>query len=104
MPNPRLEALQAMLAQNPADSFSRYGLAMEYRNAGDLEAAVREFRDLIASDPSYCYAYFRAGQALERLGRPGEARAIYQQGIQAAQTKNDRHAQSELQAALDLLA
>jgi len=76
---------------------------MEYRNAGDPEAAVREFRALIAADPSYCYAYFHAGQTLERLGRPDEARAIYLQGLQAAQAKPDRHAQSEIQGALDLL-
>jgi len=33
MANTRLEALKSMVALNPADSFSRYGLAMEYRNS-----------------------------------------------------------------------
>lgn len=103
MPNTRLEALKAMVARNPADSFSRYGLAMEYRNQGDAEAAVEEFRALIAADPAYAYAYFHGGQTLERLGRTEEARELYQQGIQAAVKKGDRHAESELRGALDLL-
>jgi tetratricopeptide (TPR) repeat protein len=103
MASSRLEALKSMVALNPADSFSRYGLAMEYRNTGDAEAAVSEFRALIAVDPGYAYAYFHAGQTLERLGRPDEARELYRQGIEAAQRKADLHAQSELQAALDLL-
>jgi Tfp pilus assembly protein PilF len=103
MPNNRLEALKAMVALKPADSFSRYGLAMEYRNAGDSEAAVEEFRKLIAADPGYAYAYFHAGQTLERMGRKDEARDLYRQGMDAAQRKGDGHAQSELQGALDLL-
>jgi len=92
-----------MVEQNPADSFLRYGLAMEYRNSGDAEAAVREFRALVAVDPSYAYAYFHGGQTLEQMGRSDEARALYEEGIQAARKKGDRHAEAELQGALDLL-
>jgi tetratricopeptide (TPR) repeat protein len=103
MSNTRLEALKAMVALNPADSFSRYGLAMEYRNNGDSEAAVAEFRALIAADPAYAYAYFHAGQTLERMSRADEARELYRLGIEAAVRKGDHHAQSELQGALDLL-
>ena len=103
MANSRLEILKSMVERNPADGFSRYGLAMEYRNAGDLEAAVAEFWALIAADPGYGYAYYHGGQTLERLGRPAEAREMYLRGVQAAVRKGDRHAQSELQAALDLL-
>jgi tetratricopeptide (TPR) repeat protein len=72
-----MDALKNMLAQNPSDSFLRYGLAMEYKNAGDLEGAVREFRELIAISPDYSSAYFHGGQALERLGRLEEARELY---------------------------
>ena len=101
MASTRLEILKNMVAQNPADSFSRYGLAMEYRNAGDLEGAVREFRELIAINPDYAYAYFHGGQTLERLGRADEAAEMYRTGIERAK---DPHAKSELQGALDLLA
>jgi len=90
----------SMVAQKPEDSFARYGLAMEYRNAGDLEAAVREFRALIAVNPDYAYAYFHGGQTLERLGKMEEAAEMYRAGLARV---SDAHARSELQGALDLL-
>jgi len=92
-----------MVAQKPNDSFSRYGLAMEYRNGGDLEGAVREFRELMAVNPDYSPAYFHGGQTLEKLGRLEEARELYQQGVIVTTRKGDEHARSEMQAALDLL-
>jgi len=103
MARTRLEILKNMVAQKPGDSFLRYGLAMEYRNAGDLESAVREFDGLIAVDPDYGAAYFHAGQTLERLGRLEEARQMYLSGIEVTARQGNQHARSELQGALDLL-
>ena len=100
MAGTRLEILKSMVAQKPEDSFARYGLAMEYRNAGDLEAAVREFRELIAINPDYAYAYFHGGQTLERLGKTDEAAELYRAGLARV---HDPHARSEIQGALDLL-
>jgi len=103
MATTRLEVLKSMVAQNPRDSFSRYGLAMEYRNRGDLDAAMGEFQALMAADPDYVPAYFHSGQTLEKLGRVEEAREIYQRGVEAAARKGDHHGGSEMQAALDML-
>jgi len=103
MARTRLETLKSMVAQNPADSFLRYGLAMEYRNAGDLESAVREFRSLIAANPDYAAAHYHGGQALERCGRLEEARELYRKGIEVTTRKGDLHARGEIQAALELL-
>jgi tetratricopeptide (TPR) repeat protein len=99
----RLEVLTNMVAQNPNDSFARYGLAMEYANSGDLEAAVREYQALLAVNANYSAAYYHGGQALEKLGRPQEARALYRQGIDATTRIGDLHTRSEIQAALDSL-
>ncbi len=99
----RLEALKQMVAQKPAESFLRYGLAMEYRNSGDLESAMKEFRALMEASPDYVPAYFHGGQTLERLGRLQEARESYRAGIEAAQRTGDQHALSELRGALDML-
>jgi len=99
----RLDVLQNMVAQNPNDSFSRYGLAMEYANSGDLERAIQEYRALLAVNPSYSAAYYHGGQTLEKLGRREEARALYRQGIEAATRIGDLHTRSEIQAALDSL-
>jgi Tfp pilus assembly protein PilF len=103
MASTRLEMLKSMVAARPNDSFLRYGLAMEYKNAGDLEAAMGEFRDLMTADPNYAAAYFHAGQTLERLGKLDEARETYHRGIEVTTRKGDQHARSELQGALDLL-
>lgn len=100
----RLEVLKNMVAQNPKDNFSRYGLAMEYANSGDLDQAVQEYRALLAMNPDYSAAYYHGGQALEKLGRKEDARALYRQGLEATTRIGDLHARSEIQAALDLLA
>jgi Flp pilus assembly protein TadD len=99
----RLEMLQQMVSQNPSDAFLRYGLAMEHRNSGDLEGAVREFRTIIAASPDYSPAYFHGGQTLERLGREDEARAMYETGVEVTRRKGEAHALAEMQGALDLL-
>ena len=99
----RIEALQAMLEQNPANTFARYGLAMELMKNGDFQSAVVEFRALLQHNPDYAAAYFHGGQALEKLGEVEQARALYEQGIQVTSRTNDAHTRSELQAALDLL-
>ncbi len=99
----RRETLQAMLAQNPQDTFARYGLAMDYANSGELESAVTEYRALLAANPNYAAAYFHGGQALEKLGRVEEARELYENGIEVTGRTGDHHTQSELQAALELL-
>jgi Tfp pilus assembly protein PilF len=103
MTSTRLEALKGMVAQQPTVSFLRYGLAMEYRNAGDLEAAALEFRALLGVDPDYSAAYFHGGQTLERLGRVEEARDLYQTGIEVTTRKGDLHTRDEIRAALDML-
>ena len=95
--------MKGMVAQQPGVSFLRYGLAMEYRNAGDLEAAVLEFRALLGVDPDYSAAYFHGGQTLERLGRLEEARDLYQTGIEVTTRKGDLHTRDEIRAALDML-
>ncbi len=99
----RLEMLKKMVAENPQDSFLRYGLAMEHRNGGDLESAMAEFQTLLAANPDYVPAYFHGGQTLERMARTDEAREFYRNGIEASVRTGDAHARSELEAALGML-
>jgi tetratricopeptide (TPR) repeat protein len=99
----RLEILQSMVAQNPTDGFSRYGLAMEFVNSGRLEDAVAEFRLLLEHNPNYAAGYFHGGQALEKLGRIDDAKALYSKGIDVTTATGDGHTRSELQGALSIL-
>ena len=99
----RLDILKQMVSQDPNNAFARYGLAMEYANSGALEDAVSEFEALLARDDSYSAAYYHGGQALEKLGRVEDARAMYEKGIEATTRKGDLHTRSEIEAALSLL-
>jgi tetratricopeptide (TPR) repeat protein len=99
----RMEILKSMVARNPTDSFSRYGLAMEYAKAGDLEKAIGEYEALLGVNPDYAAAYYHGGQALEKLGRVEEARRMYERGLEATRRTGDAHTHGEIQAALDLL-
>ncbi len=69
---PRMDQIEAMLADDPNDSFLRYGLAMEYSSAGDDRTAAAHLRLLIADEP-YVPAYLMAGQILTRIGESAEA-------------------------------
>ncbi len=103
MANGRVEILKSMVEQNPADAFGRYGLAMEYVNSGDLEAAVGQFQTLLQHNPNYAAGYFHGGQTLEKLGRVDEAKALYRKGIEVTTATGDGHTRSELEGALSLL-
>lgn len=103
MASKREEALKSMLEQDPANSFARYGLAMEYVNASQLEAAMTEFTALLANTPDYVAGYFHGGQTLEKLGRKPEARDLYERGLTACERVGDGHSASEIRAALDML-
>ena len=98
--NQRIEILKQMLEADPASSFARYGLAMEYVKSGELNTAVTEFETLLNRDPGYSAGYYHGGQTLEKLGRLDAARDFYRRGIGVTK---DAHARGELQAALDIL-
>ncbi len=99
----RLEVLRQLVEQNPGDSRTRYMLAMELAGLGDLQGALGEYEALLARDPTYCYGYFHAGRALEKLGRREQARQMYLRGIEAAEQTGDAHARDELRGALEAL-
>ena len=99
----RVAMLQEVLAQNPKDTFARYGLAMEYVNRGDTSTALAEFRTLIEANPDYAPGYQMAAQTLMKAGRDEEARKMLEDGIACAIRIRNQHAQSEMEAMLDEL-
>jgi len=99
----RLELLKNLVAQNPGDSFARYGLAMACASAGDYAQAVEHFHKLLEMNSKYVAAYYHGGQALEKLGRLDEARELYRRGIEISTQIGDQHTRSELEGVLDLL-
>ncbi len=99
----RLEMLTQFVEQNPNDAFARYGLAMEYSNQGQVDTALQQFHKLLELHPDYTNGYFMAAQALAKVERFDEAKALLQKGIESARNTGNQHALSEMTAMLDEL-
>lgn len=80
----RLAALERMVRNRPDDPRLRFGLALEYLNAGRPEDGVRELRLYLDRADDEGNAWGRLGAALLDLGRDDEARTAYRTGIEAA--------------------
>jgi predicted Zn-dependent protease len=96
----RIDMLTQFLAENPGDAFARYGLAMEYSKAGEVETALEQFKKLLELHPDYSAGYFMAAQTLAKAARSDEARAYLEKGIAAAARSGNAHAKGEMEAML----
>jgi predicted Zn-dependent protease len=96
----RVAMLNEILEQDPKDAFARYGLAMEYSKQGNVERAMGEFKNLLATHPDYTAGYFMAAQTLASAGRTNEAKTMLTDGIASARRTGNSHAQSEMEAML----
>jgi predicted Zn-dependent protease len=99
----RIEVIKKIIEQTPQDPFPRYGLAMEYKQAGMAEEAHSAFAALEQSHPDYVAQYLMHGNLLTSMQRVAEARGVLERGMAAAQRKRDQHALGELQQALAAL-
>jgi len=97
----KVAAFQQILAQNPGEAFARYGLAMEYRQQGENEAALGQFDELEKRHPDYVAGYQMAAQILIGLGRLDDARAKLQKGTESARRTRNPHALAEMESMLD---
>jgi Tfp pilus assembly protein PilF len=77
----RIEQLKKFLEANPADSFLRHALALEYIKLGDDETARRIFEGLLADEPGYVGSYYHLGKLFERNDDNDKAIEWYQKGI-----------------------
>jgi hypothetical protein len=99
----RIDALKALLAQDPGNTRMRHMLANEFANAGAIPEALSEYAGLVESDPDYVPGYFQAARLVEAGGDLEGARSWYERGLATAQRVGDKHAAGEIAAALDLL-
>lgn len=92
----RREKIEAMLAEDPRDTFLRYSLAMELRSEGDHSRSIEKLTQLSRETPPYIPAFFMAAQQLVDLGQVEEARTYLRDGIDAARAQGDSHAAAEM--------
>jgi predicted Zn-dependent protease len=96
--------LEQSLAEDPADPFLRYGLAMQCLVEGDVEQGRRQLLDLIADRPhDQVAAYQQLGQSYAQTGENEAATAILKVGIEKARIAGDWHAAGEMEQAISLL-
>lgn len=99
----RRKQIEAMLADDPGDTFLRYSLAMEQRSEGLNDEAISGFTGLTQESPPYVPAFFMAAQLLVDLDRVDEARTFLRDGIEEARRQNDSHAAGEMSEYLAML-
>lgn len=103
MNNERLQFLRNSITANPADTFARYALALELAQSGQPDEAWEHFGYLLEHHPDYAPAYYQAGMLLVNQGRSDEARKVLTQGVELTRRLGQKHAESELMAALESL-
>ena len=92
----RREKIEAMLVEQPEDTFLRYSLAMELQKEGRYDESQARFRDLMDGTPAYVPAFFMSAKQWMEQGRVAEARAALRDGIEEARRQGDHHAASEM--------
>lgn len=75
------EAVQADMMQ--------VGLDLLYTKH-DLEAAVTQFRQVLARNPTHYGATFQLAKALDQVGKPAEARLLWEKVLPMAEGYNDK--------------
>ena len=97
----RIEALKAMLEANGEDAFALYGLALEHKATGELEAARPLLEKLVIVDPSQLYGFYQLGEILMNLDEGSEAKTVLEEGLRRAVEAGESKAANEIQALLD---
>jgi Tfp pilus assembly protein PilF len=94
--------MERSLAEDPADPFLRYGLAMQCLRDGDVEEGRSRLTALIAEAPGdqEVAAYQQLGQSYMDEGEPERAGPYFRQGIARAEARGDRHAAAEMEGLL----
>lgn len=97
----RLDQLKNFLEQEPNDAFLKYAIATEYLSLGFKDKTLELFEALLVEHPDYLGTYYHLGKLYEQFAKTSEAEKTYSKGIELAKTLKNKHAQNELQQALD---
>ncbi|MEN9447887.1 MAG: hypothetical protein RJA25_1177 [Bacteroidota bacterium] len=95
----RIERLEALIVNNPNDTFALFALAKEYEKQQKWNDVVQLFEKLLVVDDKYIGVYYHLAKTYEQLNEINKALNIYERGILEAQKLQDLHALSELKNA-----
>lgn len=100
----RIEALKAMLAQDPKDPDLHLMLASDLRHAerfAEAADALRAHLALLPPTADVGAARRDLGICLERLGQTDAAKAMYRKGVEAAIAHRHAGLQTEIEGLLE---
>ena len=96
--SPRRILLESSLAEDPTDSFLRYGLAVQCLREGALSEGRERLLALISDHPGdQVAAHQMLGQSYAENGEISEAQTILDSGIALATKRGDWHAAGEME-------
>jgi tetratricopeptide (TPR) repeat protein len=98
----RIDQIKNLLAKGE-EPFLLYSLAMELAARNQTDEAMATFNRCLEADPAYLPAYVEAGKTLRAAGRLGEARAMFQAGLELAAKKGEAHMRDYIQQQLEAL-
>jgi Flp pilus assembly protein TadD len=97
---PRKQMLMSMLAQDPADPFLHYALALEFIKENNIGEATSALEHIVATFPHYLGSYYQLGKLYEQQEQFEQASRVYQTGIALAQQQGHKKTLTELKGAL----
>lgn len=96
----RLTQLLDFLSKSPEDSFNLYSVAYEYLQRGAYEEAEKYFLRLKELHPDYVGLYYHLGKIYVQKSNFEKALKVFEEGKKQAQKARDRHAEGELDRAI----
>ena len=76
-------------AEETPEALMQAGLETLYTK-GDAEAAAATFRKVLEQNPSHYGATFQLATALDRAGKPAEARPLWEKALKMAEGYTDK--------------
>jgi Flp pilus assembly protein TadD len=100
MASERVEALRALVGENPDDPLGHYLLGLELSKLSRHDEAVRAFRRAVDLDPLYTAAWRELGKALGRAGDVPGARGALARAVEVAEVTGDLQTRREAEVFL----
>jgi predicted Zn-dependent protease len=94
----RMQQLQAMLAEEPGDTFLRYAIALEHKRMGNMEQAIADLSSILTDEPKHVPSYYQLASLQAELGLVAEAVHTCEAGALQCIVTNDLKARMELLA------
>ena len=97
----RIEAIKAMLRDNPGDVFLLYSLGIEEASLGRLDLAADALGECIAADANYLPAWIERAKVLRADGHLDQARAAFEEALELADRQGDSHSADVIRGQLE---